>query len=1046
MKIKTLMMFLLVFMTGFTKLSGQTEASGFTVKGTVISASSGKPLAGAMLKLSGAKPVMTEENGNFTLVVQKKESANAAYLLEASAPGYAKRKYFLTGGKTLMVQLYEEGYQGTDAPVETPFGTASSLMSSYSEKTIEPTLGSDPESTPDGLLQGAIPGLNAVFRSGQVGSGSNMYLQGFNSLVATSQPMFVVDGVPYDNYGYKSLISNYQTNPLSAIDVKDIESITVLKDGTGLYGGKGANGVILIKTLRSKDATTKIEAHVNVGISLVPTQLSLMNASQFKSYLGDLLVTSGLTSAEIQELAPFNQEKPTADIYGRYSGNSDYYRYNNNTNWQDETYQQAFSQDYYLNIKGGDQTALYAISLGYMTQEGIMKNTNYNRFNTRFNSDITISDKMKAHTNMSFTQGVRNLQNEGAASTTNLLYNSFVKSPFTTSYKMSEEGQASPNLEDVDIFGVSNVSALANTMDLYNENYRFLGSISFDYTFNKNWRIDAMGSLHFNKDRERVFLPDLGVAHDTLSNAVVLNESQHRVERLFALYGDAHVTFNKQLSLASNVIARAGLRYQNTQSENDYGLAYNSSSDDFRSIGYGDLNLRKIGGTLGIQNWRSLYANADFIFQNKYLVSAILTADASSRYDGTSVFPTVSGAWLLSSEDFMQDVSSVNLLKIRISAGKSGNDDIGNSQNKKYYVSQSWLGYNGYVLGGIPNRELKPEITTKYNLGLDVSLLNERLSISADIYRHYIDDMLTYSSAPAYSGFDSYLSNGGSMKNTGFDVSINGRILNGSLKWDLGLNLSKYKNEVTKLDCGTQETEVCGATVQTKVGQPLGVFYGYQTNGIYQYQADAEAEGLYLMNGSVQQKFEGGDVRFVNNNALDLEINEDDRTIIGDPTPDLFGSIFSSASYHHFTLDFKLNYSIGGDVYNYMRNKLESLSGYENQSQSVLNRWRVDGQKTDMPKATWGDPMGNSRFSDRWIEDGSYLRLKTLTVGYEVMMKKQSVRSLNLFVTCENLLTFTKYTGLDPEFSQSESPLYYGVDAVTCPQPITISLGVKIGL
>lgn len=1045
MKIRSLVVLLVAFFAGFGTMIGQVGKTDIKVTGTVVSALNGNALAGARLTLEGAKPVMTEEKGLFTLIVTENKSGNAARILQVSAPGFATRKLYISGSKNLTIRMYEEGYKGVETMVMTPFGEQSTLTSTFAINSASPDLSSNVASTPDGLLQGTVAGLNAVSRSGQVASGVNMFLQGFNSLVATSQPMIVVDGVPFDNYGYRSLISNYQTNPLSSIDVKDIENITVLKDGSGLYGGKSSNGVILINSLKATDAATRIYASVNTGMSFKPMELPLLDANRYKSYMSDLLLTSGKTASEIQALPYFNQDKPVADKYGRYSGNADFYRYANNTDWQSMAYEMATNQDYYINIKGGDQTALYAVSMGYLVQEGILSNTNYTRFNTRFNSDINISRKFQAHTNMSFSYGTRYMQNEGVGTTSNLLYNSLVKAPITAARTYDLEGQASPNLEAADVFGVSNVYALANNLVLRNLNYRFNGSLGFDYDFNRNLKLTGLFGLNFNKDRERVFLPSEGVAHDTLVNAVVSNESKHRVERWFVLYSDAHLSYTKNYGSASRVTAHAGLRYQNSQTENDFALAYNSASDNFKSIGYGDANLRKIGGSLGEQNWMSAYGNADYVLDNKYFASVILSADLSSRYSGVKVFPTVAGGWLASSEDFLKEVDFLSFLKVRASYGKTGNDDIGNYSQKKYYTSQGLLGYSGLVLGNIPNSELRPEITTKLNLGFDAAFLDDRMHLSLDLYSHSIEDMITYSAAPAFSGFTSYLSNGGSMTNKGIDLTVYGRVISGEINWDLGLNVSKYKNNVTRLDCGTLETVINGATVQTKVGQPIGVFYGYKTNGVYATQAEAEADGLYIMKGAIQKPFTGGDIRFVNQNA-GSEINAADRVVIGDPNPDVYGAILSTVTFNDFTLDAKIGYSIGGDVYNYTRDVLESMSGYANQTMAVMNRWRADGQVTSMPKATWGDPMGNSRFSDRWIEDGSYMRLKTMTLNYKVPMKSAFIQSINVFLTGENLLTFTKYKGLDPEFSQSENPLYYGVDAAICPQPTAVFLGVKIGL
>lgn len=1042
---KTYLALVVAFMASMQIVFGQVGNADFAVNGTVINSVTGKPLAGANVSIKGIKPVITEDNGTFNLLIEEKGTSDATRILEVTIPGYASRKFFLTRSKTLIIEMYEEGYKGMEKSLQTPFEKTSSLFSAFSTGSVRQELTSVTKSTPDDLLQGSVTGLNTVFRSGQPGSGSNMFLQGFNSLVSTSQPMIIVDGVPYENFGFESLIGNYQTNPLSAIEVKDIESITVLKDAASLYGGKGSNGVILINTLKAVDATTRLEAHIHTGMSFIPKEFPVLDATRYRAYLGDLMVTGGMAPDEIQSLPYFDQNKPVADQYGRYSGNLDYYRYANNTNWQNSVYEMSMDQNYYLNIRGGDQMALYALSLGYLSKKGIMSNTSYDRFNMRFNSDINISTKLVAHTNMSFSYGTRALQNEGSARTTNLIYNGLVKSPFTSIYKYDYQGEPSPNLEAPDAFGVSNVYALANNMVLKNLNYRFIGNIALDYSFNKNWRLDGVFGLHFNKDRERIFIPSTGVAHDTLVNAVVTNESAHRVERWFNLYGDAYATYSKELGEGSNLLVHAGIRFQNTQSENDYAFAFNSSSDDFKAINYGDLNLRKIGGSLGTQNWMSLYANADLLLKNRFVASVILSSDASSRYNGMRVFPSLSGAWLISSEKFMSGADKVNFLKLRANIGISGNDDIGNYSNKKYYTVQTFIGFNGLVLGGLPNKDIGPEMMHKANIGIDGSFLKERLQVTLDLYHHTVTDMITLSDAPAYSGFNYYLSNGGSMINSGIDLSVSGRVINKAIKWDLGINASTYKNKVTELACGTLESNINGATVQTKVGQPIGVFYGYKTDGVYQYQADAEDEGLYIMQGAIRKNFSGGDVRFVDNTG-EGEINTEDKVIIGNPNPDLFGAVFSNITFKSLALDVKLNYSLGGDVFNYTRYKLESMSGYENQSTAVLNRWRADGQVTDMPKSVWGDPMGNSRFSDRWIEDGSYIRLKNVTLSYSVPENIEAIRSLKFFVTGENLMTFTRYMGADPEFSQSENPLYYGVDAVICPQPKAVFFGVKIGL
>lgn len=1047
MKVKNYILLITALLFGTVILSAQnSKAEGIKVSGIIVSAESGDPLAGASILLDGSKPVMTGDDGTFS--VSSDSISKGARILTVKVPGYAVKKMFITKSGELKIEMNEPGFSGINKEYISEFGRESSLFSSYSIGTVSPDQGNSTAATSDGLLQGTVTGLNTVFRSGQPGSGSEMWLQGFNSLKGTTQPLILVDGFPYENSGSKTLISNYQENPLSDIDIKDIEDITVLKDGTGLYGAKGANGVILINTIKADDATTTIDVDVHSGMSFKPDLFPVMDANDYRIYLTDLLQTSGLSSGEIQELPYINQEKPVPDEYGRISGNEEYYMYNHNTKWQDEVYNTSFDEGAYLKIKGGDETALYAISLGFLNKEGILSNTNYLRFNARFNADIKVSEKLMAHSRMSFTRGKRELQNEGPSSFSNLLTTSLLKAPITSVYEYDALGNPSPNIANEDVFGVSNVNAISEKKDMIldNKNYRFMGSLSLDYVFNDNFKISGLTGLNFSKYRDVIFIPEKGIGHDTLPNAIVRNEAKHRVESLFVLYSNLYGTYNKKFSYSTKLVSHLGVRIKSSDLDASYAYGYNSPSDKFKAVSNGDPNLGDADGESWKENWFSAYGDVNMYFLNKYLLSCILSEDVSSRYDGGSFHPTFSAGWLLSSEPFINNIKAIDFLKLRASFGISGNDDIGNYSNKVYYIATSFLRDKGLVSGGIPNKDIKPETMRKVNIGLDGTFFKQRLSLSANLFFNTVDDMVTLSDAPSYTGEKTYLDNGGKMTNNGWEIGVTDRILDGKVKWDLGINISSYKNEVKRLDCGTFETKINGATVQTKVGQPIGVFYGYKTDGVYSSQDEAETDGLYIMDGAVKKSFAGGDMKFQNTDNSSKEINEDDRTKIGDPTPDFFGSVFNRVSYKGVTLTAKINYSVGGDVYNYTRYMLESMSGYGNQATSVLNRWNPHNGNTDIPKASFGDPMGNSRFSDRWIEDGSYIRLKEITLSYNLPHIADFLRSAQVYITGENLITLTDYMGADPEFSQSSNPLYYGVDATICPQPKAVFVGIKLGL
>jgi TonB-linked SusC/RagA family outer membrane protein len=627
-----------------------------------------------------------------------------------------------------------------------------------------------------------------------------------------------------------------------------------------------------------------------------------------------------------------------------------------------------------------------------------------------------------------------------------------IKAPFTSSHYYDEGGQMSPNVENYDIFGNSNPYVLANNNLLDNLSYRFVGSFLLGTKINNYLNINAFFGINFNKGRERVFYSTTGIYFDPINDTYIRNQSQHRVDRLLSLFGNAYINYERQFSFKHKVTAQAGVRYQNNNAEDDFGMGFNSLSDDFKSIGYGDALLRRVGGSIGAWDWLSLYAHADYAYKGRYLLNVALSSDQTSRSGEQApavfMYPQAAVAWIASSERFMQDVQGVSLLKFRFSSGLSGNDEIGNYTARRYYVSQNILGNYGMALGNFAETTLRPEKTFKLNGGIDLSALDERVNLSIDLYSNKITDMILLTTPDQRTGFDSYFANAGSMQNTGIDLSTNFRLINKqSFTWDLAIQASSYRNKILDLSGEKLETNVMGATIQTKVGQPLGIFYGYQTDGVFSTAAEANNEGLYEMHGLVKVPFGAGDVRFVNQTVGDKLIDENDRVKIGDPNPDLFGSISNTFKYKNFTLRAFFTYSLGNDVYNYTRSQLESLSTYNNQSLSTLMRWRKEGDVTTFPKAALGDPMGNARFSDRWIEDGSYLRMKSLSVSYDVPSKNiKAIGTLTVFATVENLLTISAYKGSDPEFSFGQSALYYGIDPGVLAQPRIFSLGFNLGL
>jgi TonB-linked SusC/RagA family outer membrane protein len=565
--------------------------------------------------------------------------------------------------------------------------------------------------------------------------------------------------------------------------------------------------------------------------------------------------------------------------------------------------------------------------------------------------------------------------------------------------------------------------------------------------------------LTYDKVRENTFLPRLGVAPEILNNAVAYSTLGSRVQRYRSLYNDTYYSYKRKFTGDHSFEGNIGFRYQDSESEQDRALGYNSPSDDFVTIGFGTNSLRQIGGDIGKWRWLNTYLGMNYAFKSKYLLSFNLSADGSSRFGKNvedvlniagnkyAVMPSAAAAWLISSENFMADLDAVELLKVRVSYGLTGNDDLGNYSARRYYVSQNLLGAQGFIRGNIGNPYLRWETVKKLNAGIDLSLFNERLSFSVDAYRNTTSNMVVYDELQTGAGFDFVVSNGGGMKNEGVEASLNARLVNKSIKWDIGATISSYRNRITSLP-GNRGlvTSIGGATVLTEMNGPASQFYGFKTEGVFVSDAEAAAanQRVRTADGSLMTAT-GGDIRFVDLND-DGIIDDQDRTVIGNPNPDFFGGVNTNLSWKGLSLNALFTFSVGNDLYNGTRAILESVSQPMNQTQNVQNRWHYDGHITDMPKASYGDPLGNSRFSDRWIEKGSYLRLRTVSLSYSLPIKPQFMKYATLYATGNNLFTITKYLGYDPEMSSSGSVLSQGFDTAQEPQFKSVQLGVRIGL
>lgn len=1021
------------------------ENEDLSIRGVVIDAATGKPIAGASVTYKDISASITDSMGNFSIEVPVPEIQ-----LSVKADGY-QEKTIPVVNDTLTISMFESGYKSFSQYHNKYYQITPGIFENQSVSTVsnKGTFWSKPSVTFENIIKGCVPGLSVTPISGMPGARSSMLMRGYSSLYLNTSPLIIIDGIMYNNQTYgNSILNGFAYNPLAYIEVNDIENITVVKDGSSLYGAKAGNGVIYIQTHHSEQMETKIDLIAYGGINYSPKgRYKILESNDYRTYLTELLCSGDLSSDYIRSL-PYMIED---DSY------SEYYRYHNNTDWQDMMYENSDIRNVNLRISGGDNVALYALSLGYLNHDGIIKNTNVSRYTLRFNSDITISNKFSVNANIGFAYLQQHLPIDGYDTIKSPVFLSLVKSPFLHPNTLSSTGVVSPNFEDADIFGIGNPAALVDEMTSISTDNRIFGSVDFHYALNKNIVISDLVGFSFDKKRDNLFVPHLGVVNDTTDFGVIENTMAQQVDRNIMFNNDLRIQFTRVFNHIHQLHAIAGFRIGSDKLQDDYGIGHNSPNDETRSIGTGDIELNKTGGFISSSAWMTYYAGLDYNLKYKYFLSANVALDGSSRFgekaDGLSLFrhkfgffPSIAAGWLISSEGFFPGRQFINLLKFRMSYGISGNDNLGVYQAQKYYVSQNFYSLKGLVMGNLWNPYLQYETIRKLDGGLDLSMFNERLMVTADLYQHSTDNLVNFKEANIYSGFSEYDINDGKIKTTGIELMINSRLINRELyKWDIGFSFDKYKSEVVSFPDQQRITTIHDAEILTAVGQPLGVFYGYKTDGVYSTTEEAVNDGLsVLMPNTDLEPLGAGDIKFVDIDGNHI-IDDDDKQIIGDPNPDFTGLFLTRIFIKGFTLDASLYFSFGNEVYNFVRHQLESFSNYYNQTQIALNRWQTEGQETDVPRAVWNDPIGNSRFSDRWIEDGSFIRLKSVTLSYDVPFIR-GIKDMQIFVTGENLMTWTNYLGMDPDFGYFGNSLNKGIDMGLMPQTMKIYAGIKLGL
>jgi len=1033
-------------------IEGSNKVQLDSISGIVIDGISNKPLSGARVQTIDLKySAMSDEFGAFCIKLPKTKRT-----LIVSAPEYdVKEIPVFKADKNKTICLNPAVFKNYYNDELTVFGQKRKTAVVNSQLGVN--INNTSSLSIDAELQKHLSGnIRITTHSGTPATGATMLIRGINSLNANTQPLIIVDGVVFDNqYGKISIHLGNIINPLSNIDVNDIQNISILKDGTSLYGSKGGNGVILITTNRGRSLATKITASTMMGYNTKPSIVPTMNADQYRIYLSDLLKDDNAQLSLSNQL--FLNNDPTFIYYNKY---------HNNTNWSDGVYENSVSQSYNVGVNGGDENALFNLSMGYTQAASTLKNNDFTRLNARFNSDIKLTNNFSTVFDISYTQADRDLRNDGIAESysTGQIdapgYLSLIKSPFLSPYQFSNTGVLSSKLENYDFMGIANPYAILDYGVGHTQQTNFNLAVIPTYTVNKYFKISSQFSYTFNNLSENFFRPIYGVApfYNFDMGIFSLNQVKTQFAKQISIFNDTRLNWKRDYGY-NNIEMNAGVRYINSTYKSEYASGNNTGSDQVKEMSSG-LNFKTVGGLDDPYKSLNYYAALNYSLKDKYFLESTVSAETSSRFGkkaksgyqllGTTwgVFPSLNAAWLVTSENFMKSVKFINLLKLRVGLGLSGNDGIQNATSQAYFNAVKYANNAvGLQISNIGNPEVQWETVTKRNVGMDFNILKDKIIFSVDLYNNTTDNLLVQKNLNPISGLNTYWSNDGQLENNGFEVSMNAKLIDTrDFHLEVGATVAHYSNKILALADGNYLTSVYGAEILTAVGQSIGQFYGYKTNGVYATSEEALGDGFFMRKSTgALVPFEAGDVRFLNQNA-DKVIDEEDKVVIGNSNPDFYGLINAGIKYKKLGVQFIFNYSFGNDVYNSLRSQLESGSSFNNQSIAVNNRWLSEGQQTNIPKSVYNDPKGNNRFSDRWIEDGSFLRLKSLEFSYELPVKLSFLQGLTVWASANNLWTLTKYLGVDPEFSTNNQIFYQGIDTGLLPQSKSYFVGLKIYL
>jgi len=996
--------------------------------GRVLDGSTKEPLPGAVVRIEGTTHVVsTDVEGKFSFVTGQK----FPYKLIITFIGY-ETKSFIANGSPVEI-LMKDAQSLLNQVVVVGYGSQKRKDITGSVASVPQLALKQPIPSLDRALQGTISGIQVTQATGQPGAGVTVQIRGVNSINAVAEPLYIIDGFPTSNSNSLTdagVTNGPKINPLASLSTSDIENIEVLKDAsaTAIYGTRGANGVIIITTKKGKSGVSSINYDGSYGWQNVIKTLPLLNSDQWGALRNDALANSGKSPQTAAQLNPYNV----------------------NTDWQGAAFREGNTQNHNLSILSGTDRTRIAFSGNYMKQDGILQNTNFERYAGRVNIEHDYNDKLKISSYITGSRISAQVAPAGVVpaillmTPTTPIYNAdgsfFMKNIFEGSY-------GNP------------INTLYNQTNTTTTS-RVLGNISGDYKITPDLTARVLAGVDLIDNKQNRYLPSTvyeGQGYSGIGEVGTLNS--------FNWLNENTLTYTKKLG-RSNLNVLAGFTQQKFKAEGAItgSSGFVSDYDTYNNLGSGSITSISGSGfaiapssSSNIWALKSYLARVNYGFDSKYLLTLTLRADGSSKFapgHQWASFPSAAIAWNASSENFLKNVEQISQLKFRLSAGQTGNSDI------PAYQSYSQLGYYRYnfgnttVAGFAPNSLANPNLTwektSQYDFGFDLGLLKDRITVTADIYYKKTTNLLLYLPLPATSGLTiitntaitnpQQYENVGSVQNKGFELSINSHNLTGSFVWNTSLVFAVNRNKVLSLGGNGVNQFIPDSSLPSilKVGEPIGSFIGYKTNGLIQAGGPALTPAANTSPGGQAYVDINGDGKIT---------QSADRVILGNAQPKFTGGLTNTFSYKGIDLSIFLQGSYGNKIYNQQRNVLELGTGYTNATTTLLNRWTPTNTNTDVHSA-FQDPAPT--ISDRFIENGSYLRLKSLSLGYTIptsVVSKSPIKKIRIYITAQNLATWTKYTGYDPEVSSNEqSAITSGVDNGAYPNSKSIIAGLGITL